>query len=236
MMIKTKREIRILKNSAAVADACIPVIEDALKESITEKEIARRIRKQLRAKGAHEAFRIIVACGNRSSRIHPKPCATNKIVSGIGYVDFGACYLGYRTDVTVPFIKGKIRREEKKIVNITLQAYRLAIKSVKLGMPCWKVHEKVDSFLERRGFKLRHAIGHGIGRRVHEPPCIGMPRMHKKKRRWEKLKRIKFRPGMVFTIEPGVYVHGIGGCRIENVFLLGEHGLKQLTHAKLITV
>ncbi len=246
-MIKSKQEISLLKKSAEITNSCISVIEESLKERITEKELARRVRKQLKSKGASLAFMTLVASGKRSVQIHPRPYAAKKEIRGIGYIDFGANYKGYKTDITVPFIKGKIGKREKKIVESALQAYKMAVRTVKVGKNCWKVHDKVEKFLKRKGFELPHAIGHGIGTKVHELPYIGnikkkkIRRLSKKKkerimRKWEALKEIKFQPGMVFTIEPAVYVKGTGGCRIENDFLMTNHGVKQLTHAKLITV
>jgi Xaa-Pro aminopeptidase len=216
------------------------LIEELLKkEKITEKEIASAIRKKIYSQGAKLAFRTIVACGKRAAKIHPKPTATKKIISGLGYIDFGASYKGYKSDVTVPFIKGKISKKEEKIVKIVLEAYRIAIKSVKVGLPCWKLHKKIDNFLRKKGFKLDHSLGHGLGLKIHELPTIGMPRKKlskKKLRKWNKLKKIRFQEGMVFTIEPAVYVKGLGGCRIENDFLLTRNGIKALTNAKLIKV
>lgn len=246
-MIKTKREIELLRKSAAITDSCIPVIKDALKEKITEKELARRVRNQLKSKGASQAFMTLVASGRRSSQIHPRPYASKRRIKGIGFVDFGANYKGYRTDITVPFIKGKIGKREKRIVDSTLQAYKIVVGSVKLGEHCWKVHDKTEKFLKRKRFELPHAIGHGIGTKIHELPYIGnlmkkkIKRLSKKKkervmRRWEVIKQLKFQPNMVFTIEPAVYVRGLGGCRIENDFLMTNRGAKQLTHAKLIIV
>lgn len=239
-IIKTRKEIQFLKKSAEIANSCLPVIEEALKEDrITEKEIARRIRRKIRSQNATLSFEPIVVCGKRSAIIHPKPRSTSKIISGIGLVDFGACYKGYRTDVTVPFIKGNISKRERKIVNSVLQAYDIAIKSIKIGEPCWKLYEIINKLLRKHGFKLIHALGHGIGLKVHEPPYIGKPRKKpkgKKKLKWEKLKKIKFQESMVFTIEPAVYVKGVGGCRLENDFLIEEKRIKALTHANLIEV
>ncbi len=240
-MIKTKREIELLQKSAEISDSCIPIIEKALREDrITEKEVARRIRKQLKAMGAHESFRTIVASGKRSARVHAKPRATNKIIKGIGLVDFGACYKGYRTDITVPFIKGKINKKERKIVDTTLKAYNLSISSIRLWEPCWELFEKTSKFIKNNGFKLKHGLGHGVGLKIHEYPFIAVPKKGKikrtKKRRWDIIKKINFQPGVIFTIEPGVYVRGVGGCRLENDVLLTKQGLKILTHSRLLKV
>jgi len=239
-MIKTKREIKLIEKSAKISNSCLKIIEESLKEErITEKEIVKRIRKKLKEQNAHEAFRTIVASGKRSAKIHPKPRTTNKIIEGLGYVDFGACYKGYRTDVTAPFIKGKISKKERRMIKAVLQAYKVAVRSIKIGLPCWKVHEKTNNFLKKRGYECPHAIGHGIGKKTHELPYIGVPKKKRlskrKKRKWEKIKKITFQPGMVFTIEPAVYIKALGGCRIENDFLMTK-GPKALTKAKIINI
>ncbi len=244
-VIKKPYEIKLIEKAAKISNSCLKIIEDSLKEKITEKELRKRIERNIRKQGATLSFRTIVACGKRSSEIHPKPRATNKIIKGLGYVDFGACYKGYRADVTVPFIKGKVGKKEMEIVKATLKAYDFAIKSIKIGMPCWKLHEKVENFLRKKGFRLSHSLGHGIGKKIHELPTIGKPIIRKKlskkklekiKRKWEKIKKISFQPGMVFTIEPAVYVKGLGGCRIENDILLTKNGIKVLTKSKLIKI
>lgn len=238
-LIKTKNEIKLLKKSTQITNFCLPLIEKSLREKITEKELRKRIGRKIRSQKATLSFQTIVACGKRSAKIHPKPRATNKIIKGIGYVDFGACYKGYKSDVTIPFIKGNVSKRERKIVQTTLKAYDIAINSVKVGLPCWKLFDKVNNFLRKNNFEMQHALGHGIGIKAHELPYIGRPLKRltkKKKKRWEKLKKIKFQEGMVFTIEPAVYVKGIGGCRIENDILLTKKGSKILTHSRLVEV
>jgi Xaa-Pro aminopeptidase len=139
----------------------------------------------------------------------------------------------------LPFIKGKINKREERIVQTVLEAYKLAVKSIRIGLPCWKLHEKVDKFLKKKGFFLQHSLGHGLGLKIHELPTIGMPRKKlskKKMKKWEKLKKIRFQEGMVFTIEPAIYVKGLGGCRIENDILLTKKGPKILTKAKLLVI
>lgn len=237
--IKSKEEIKLLKKSAKIANSCLKLIEKSLKEEgITEKELARRIKERIKNQGATLAFKTLVACGKRSSKIHPKPETTNRVISGIGYVDFGASYKGYRSDVTLPFIKGKIGKREKRVVKAVLKAYALAVNSVRLGLPCWKLHEKINKFLRKNGFKLAHSLGHGLGLKVHDSPMIGKPgkRLSKKKRlRWGKLKRVTLQENMVFTIEPAVYTRNFG-CRLENDILLTKKGPKILTNSKLVEI
>ncbi|MFH1229620.1 MAG: M24 family metallopeptidase [Candidatus Aenigmatarchaeota archaeon] len=239
-MIKTKGEIKLLKKSAQIADSCLKVISDSLKENITEKELRRRVYRKIRSQNATLAFQTLVASGTRTSMIHPKPHATDKVIKGIGYIDFGASYKGYKSDVTVPFIKGKISSMEKKILDVTLKAYEVSVNSLRLNQPCWKSFEKANACSKKNGYRLGHSLGHGLGLKIHENPIIVMPRKKKLTRKgrllWEKIKKINFQKNMVFTIEPGIYAKGLCGCRIENDFLMTDKGPKALTHVRLVEV
>jgi len=241
-IIKSPAEIKLLKKSAKISDSCIKIIERELKRSnITEKQLARAIDRNIRKRGAQPAFKTIVTCGKRSMYIHAKP--TNKRIRDLGYTDFGAKYKGYRTDITVPFVKGKIGKEEQRILNTTLQAYKTMIKSIKRGGLCWKLHDKFEKFLRARGYKTKHPLGHGIGLDIHELPTIGKPKRRRgkkigprKKKKWQRIKKLQFEPGMVFTIEPGIYVKGVGGCRFENDVLVTKRGPQLLTHSKVVKI
>jgi Xaa-Pro aminopeptidase len=112
-------------------------------------------------------------------------------------------------------------------------------------MPCWKMQDRFDAFLRKRGYETMHSLGHGIGLDIHELPSLSKLRRsklrklgpRKRKRaleRWRIIKQLRFEPGMVFTIEPGVYMKGVGGCRYENDFIMTARGLKQITHSKPI--
>ena len=239
-IIKTPKEIALLKKSAKISDSCIRVIERELKRpDITEKQLARAINRQIRKRGAQLAFPTIVTSGKRAVYIHGKP--TKARLRGLGYTDFGAKYKGYRTDITVPFVKGKIGKKQQRILDTTLLAYRRMMKSIKVGQPCWELHDKFEKFLRQRGYKVRHGLGHGIGKDIHELPALIKPKRGKKlgprkKKRWQRIKQLRFEPNMVFTIEPGVYVKGVGGCRLENDVLLTERGPRTLTHSRVIKI
>ncbi len=236
-MIKTPKEIRNIKRAAYISNLCIKVIEKSLKEDITERELAHRVRKEINRHGATLSFQTLVGTGSRSSMIHTKPRVTDNKISGMGYIDFGVRYNGYCSDVTVPFVKGKIGSGEKAIIKLVLEAYNSVIKSIGVGNHCWKLHDEVNMIFRKHGFRMQHALGHGIGAKVHEMPLIVKPRKRlrgKRKQMWEKIKRITFQPGMAFAIEPAIYTKNFG-FRIENDFLLGSK-LTKLTNARLIVV
>lgn len=242
-IIKAPKELALLKKSARITDSCIKVIERELKDGVTEKQLAKAIDKNIRNQHATLAFPTIVACGKRAVFIHAKP--TGKTIRGLGYADFGAKWKGYCTDITVPFVKGELGEKEKRILDTTLHAYKTLTKIPRRGMPCWKMQEKFDAFLRKRGYSTMHSLGHGIGLDIHELPSLTKLRRgkvakfepRKRKRaleRWRIIKRLRFEPGMMFTIEPGVYVKGVGGCRYENDFLMTKREPKPITHGRLI--
>lgn len=257
-MIKTKREIALIRKAAAISNSCIPIIEKSLRETgMTERELSRRVRRNIYSQGGRLSFTTLVACGARSAMIHPKPIATDGVIEGIGYIDFGASWKGYKVDLTVPFVKGKVGARERKIVKTVLDAYRLSLKNWRPEIHCWELHRKADGFISSKGFKMGHALGHGIGKNLkesyHEGPLIYAPKEkilrkmerlaakgNKKARRkliwWHRVRNVRMQPGMCVTIEPGAYVDKVGGSRIENTFLVEGRKLKALTKARLIEV
>ena len=113
-----------------------------------------------------------------------------------------------------------------KIVKTVLRAYELVKKKLKLGVPVWKLFYDVDVFLRKKGYMMKHALGHGIGKRVHEKPNISL----------KSGPEVKIEKGMFFTIEPGIYVKGLCGCRIEDVFFADKNSIKKLTNSRLIII
>jgi len=247
-IVKTPAEIKLIKKSAAITSSCVKIIERGLKrKNVTEKQLAGMIDRNIKRQKAGLAFPTIVTCGRRAVYIHAKP--TNKRIQGLGYADFGAKYKGYCTDMTVPFVKGDIGKDERQILDATLSVYKRLVKSARAGSLCWKMQDEFEKLLAARSYKVRHSVGHGLGRDIHELPSLTKIRHRKtkdkrrqrrlnawKNRVWPGMKKLKFQPGMVFTIEPGIYVRGIGGCRLENDFLMTKHGAKQLTHSKLLII
>lgn len=194
--------------------------EIKLSPGMTEKEVARFIRKELKEKGAErEAFRIIIASGIRSAK--PHAFATNKRLrpGEIVKIDMGALFKGYRSDITRTYILGKPTPKQRKIYCLVLTAQKAAIKKVRAGILARAVDRAARSVIERAGYgkNFIHSTGHGIGHKVHEPPRIS-------KKSEERLKS-----GQVITVEPGIYIPGWGGIRIEDMVRVTRSGCKILT-------
>lgn len=187
----------------------------------TERGVACSIREQLKKEGADkEAFRIIVASGRRSRKIHG--FATGKVIrrKDVVIVDIGALYKGFRSDITRTYILGKPTRLQRKIYRLLLKAQKAALKKVKAGVECREVDTAARSVIRRAGFGnfFKHTTGHGIGRKTHEAPRIS------------RKNRNKLRAGQVITIEPGIYLKN-WGMRIEDMVMVTNRGYKLLTKA-----
>jgi len=233
-MIKTKKEIELTKKSCKIANHGIKTIQENLSTRITEKELALLLQQELIRQGADDlAFPTIVTSGKKSAYIHPEPSYTDKkIQKGLGLVDFGARYHGYCSDVTVPFSIGKLNEKQKKIFQTTKEAHEKSVDFLEIGIPTWKVYEVADKILKENNFEFKHSLGHGLGLDVHDIPNLSpKPSLQEYLKNWGE---INLQEGMIFTIEPGVYVPKIGGCRLENDVLITKRGSKVLTNSKFI--
>ena len=233
-MIKTKKETKLIKKSCKIANHGIKIIQENLSTRITEKQLALLLQQELIQLGADElAFPTIVTSGQRSAYIHPEPSYTDKkIQKGLGLVDFGARYQGYCSDVTVPFSVGRLNEKQKKISRVTQEAYEKSVESLEIGKSMWKIFDIADEVIKKNDFEFKHSLGHGLGLDIHDSPKLSpKPKTQEDLKNWEE---IKLQEGMVFTIEPGVYVPGVGGCRLENDVLMTKRGPKVLTESKFI--
>ena len=233
--IKEQKEIELIKRACRIANHGIKVVEESISEKITEKELALILEQELIKKGADElAFPTIVTSGKRSAFIHPYPSFSDeKLKKGLGLVDFGARYKGYCSDVTVPFAFGNLSESQKQIVKTIEEAYESALENLKINTPTWMIHESAETIIQRNGFEFKHSLGHGLGLELHDLPFISpKPKEKEELKNW---KEVRLKENMVFTIEPGVYVPGIGGCRLENDILLKKKP-KILTNSKFLSI
>jgi len=186
----------------------------------TERELGLKLEYLIRGKGSRRAaFDIIVASGVHGAM--PHAAVTNRRIKKGDLVtfDFGAESNGYYSDMTRTICIGRPSARQREIHGIVLQAQTAAIQSVRAGMPCKSVDKAAREVITRTGYgkHFGHGTGHGIGLMVHEGPSISP------------LSSDTVKKNMVFTIEPGVYIPGWGGVRIEDMVQVTETGAKVLT-------
>jgi Xaa-Pro aminopeptidase len=205
-----KKAVEIVKQIAAKLFIC---------PGLKEVEVAEWIRLELCRYGAKPAFRIIVASGRRAAL--PHGFATQKVIrSGeMVVIDFGALYQGECSDITRTLFVSRPNVRQNKIYNIVKEAQRRAIGKVKAGRPCNEVDKTARDYIKKKklGHCFIHTTGHGIGQKVHQRPKISLKNSK------------KLEVGMVITIEPGIYIKGWGGVRIEDMVLVTKSGCKVLT-------
>jgi len=230
---KEPEEIERIKKACKITNHGIKFLKKNLSERMTEKELALALEQELIKKGADElAFPTILTSSERSAFIHPYPSFTDeKIQKGLGLVDFGVRFKGYCSDVTVPFVFGKLSDKQKKMIKTVKETYEKAIETIKVGIPTWRVHDSAEKIMKKNEFEFKHSIGHGLGLELHDLPNLSpKPKSKEELKDW---KQIKIKQDMVFTIEPGVYELGLGGIRLENDVLMTKKP-KILTNSRPI--
>jgi len=219
-MIKSAEEIEKIRRAAELNSAAFQATLSEVRPGSTEAEVANRIDYQMRALGAEKpAFDTIVASGPRSALPHAR--ATSKaLASGeLILIDQGAILDGYSSDMTRTVALGDVSARAREVYHAVLEAQLAAISEVRAGVRAAQVDGQARKTLEKHGLEKSfvHSTGHGVGLEVHEHPRLG---------RGEKT---RLEAGMVITIEPGAYLEGLGGVRIEDLVLVTERGAEVLT-------
>ncbi|CDF58221.1 M24 family metallopeptidase [Thermobrachium celere] len=219
-MIKDDEEIKLIETAASIADKAFEHILKFIKPGISEREVALEIEFFMKKMGASAlSFPTIVASGTRSSL--PHGTASDKIIQEGEFItlDFGCVYKGYCSDMTRTIVLGKANEKQKEIYNIVLEANEAALKAVRPGISCVELDKIARDIIVEKGYgdRFGHGLGHGVGREVHELPFVNA--------------RSKFNlePGMIITDEPGIYIPGFGGVRIEELVLVTEDGYRVLS-------
>jgi len=197
-------------------------IRDArLKPGITENELAGMLDFQIRKLGAQNSFETIVAFGANASRPHHQPGNKKLKKNDCVLIDFGVRYKGYCCDLTRCFAAGRPSTFYRKVYNAVQEAQVAALKMIKAGVEIRHVDTAAREVIAKHDLPVYgHGTGHGLGLEVHEEPVISAD------------SKGKLQAGMVFTIEPGVYIPGKLGIRIEDDILVTETGSKILTRQK----
>jgi len=221
-LIKTPQEIKIIKAAADIADAAFEHIISFIAPGKTELEVSNELEFFMRKQGASSSsFDIIVASGLRSAL--PHGVASDKVIAKGDFVtlDFGALYNGYISDITRTVAVGEPSEKLKEIYQIVLDAQLLSLEKVKPGMTGIEADAVARDYIKSKGYgeAFGHSLGHGIGLEVHEGPGLSF--------RSETV----LEENMVVTIEPGIYVPGVGGVRIEDDIVMTATGNEKLTHS-----
>jgi Xaa-Pro aminopeptidase len=217
---KNKSEIYLIKKSIAITEKALTDTADFIRPGISEKDVADRLEENLRREGARGSnFRTMAAIPGNASLPHSEP-GKKKIPSrGLVLVDVGCDYQGYNSDLTRLFLLGKMNSFEKRIVGIVAASQNKAIRAVRPGRKAKEIDCAGRGVIEKRGYGkyFGHALGHGIGLGVHEEPVISGE------------SKTILKEGMVFTIEPGIYLPGRMGVRLEDIVLVTKKGAIVLT-------
>ncbi|SEM27569.1 Xaa-Pro aminopeptidase [Mesobacillus persicus] len=221
-LIKNGTEIKILKEAAKIADAAFTHILDFIRPGKTELQVSNELEFFMRSLGAtSSSFDIIVASGYRSAL--PHGVASDKVIEAGDFVtlDFGAYYEGYVSDITRTIAVGQPTEKLKEIYNIVLEAQLRGVNGIKPGLTGKQADALTRDYITEKGYGeyFGHSTGHGIGLEVHEGPGLSVK------------SDIVLEPGMVVTVEPGIYIPGLGGVRIEDDIIITEEHNERLTHS-----
>ena len=226
--VKDEEEILIYREAAAITNEIIDLLEDALRSGVieTEDDAVTLINAECRRRGCEgTGFETLAAGPQRSAAIHAFPAYTALPFGapGLSILDFGIKYCGYTTDVTLTVITEPNRAQER-LASLTEKAYALARGMVCPGAAVRDIAAAVDDFFARAKKIMPHGLGHGVGLDPHEAPAL----RNRNDNTW------LLQPGMVITVEPGLYDPRLGGCRLENDVLVTQDGAEVLTRSRII--
>ncbi|WJH34305.1 Xaa-Pro peptidase family protein [Paenibacillus sp. CC-CFT747] len=227
-MYKDEREIQIIQEAADLADRTFSYVTGILKPGMTEEEVALEMEFFMRKHGATgTSFETIVASGERSAL--PHGVASGRTLKGNEFVkfDFGALYKDYCSDLTRTVCLGQPTDKHKEIYSIVLDAQLNVLDKLKPGMTGREGDALARDIIAKAGYGdyFGHGTGHGIGMEIHEAPRLSLH------------SDMVLEPGMVVTVEPGIYLPGFGGVRIEDDVVITDSGIRILTQSsKAFTV
>ncbi len=227
--IKDEYEVECTKEAARIGDLIINKIEEKIhsEEIKTEMDVSLLIEKELRLNGCERTgFDTLAAGPARSWAIHAFPGYTNGEWpgNGLSILDFGVVYNGYTSDTTLAVVKGEISPEQEKLVELVQHAADECLRLYKKDIPVKDACELAEKIFAKEKRKMPHTLGHGIGLEIHEFPRVST----------KMTADVTFQPGMIITLEPGLYDEKLGGVRLENDVLITETGNEVITHSRII--
>ena len=218
--VKSAEELNNLRQAASLNRDAFEEILHLIKPGVSERQIALELEFSLKRRGGEiNAFDFIVASGERGAL--PHGVASDKLLQAgeLLTIDFGTRFAGYHSDETVTLALGEIDGKLRQIFDIVLKAHDLALEAIRPGLLISELDAVARDYIDGKGYaeNFGHGLGHGVGLEIHEYPPVSAKTI-------EPLKA-----GMVVTIEPGIYLPGIGGGRIEDTVVVTTDGYEALT-------
>ncbi|MDR3021235.1 MAG: aminopeptidase P family protein [Clostridiales bacterium] len=221
--VKKEHMIGNMRDAQKIAEKALDRVKSLLKPGITERDVAIELYFEMVKLGASgTSFSSIVAFGENSAYPHHTPTYRKLKKNDMILIDMGALYNGYCSDMTRTFCIGEVCEEMVKAFHAVKSAQEIAMRGIKAGVSCKDIDNLARESLRANGYgdKFVHSTGHGIGVAVHEYPRISQSSQD------------ILQEGNVVTIEPGVYIGGVGGVRIEDMVLVNSNGFENLTKFK----
>ena len=219
-IVKDREEIERTREACRLARRAFEVVRATLTPEMTELEVAAELEYRARRFGGKcMSFPSIVAVGPRSALPHANPTSQRLAASDFLLIDWGVNEGQYMSDLTRILVTGKISPKLRKIYGLVLKAQLAGIKAIRPGVTCEAVDHAAREVIVKAGFgkQFGHGLGHGTGLEIHEAP------------RFSKGQQTVLKPGMIVTVEPGIYLPGWGGVRIEDDILVTRGGHEVLT-------
>jgi len=217
--IKSEAEIELMKRSTSLNESVFQKIHKQLQPDMTEIEVATAIESMMRAHGAERpSFDTIVASGENGALPHAVPTDRELGKNSAVTIDMGLVLDGYCSDMTRNVLLGSPRKDYRKIHRIVRRAQLAGIRAARPGALMKDVDRAARNIISGSGYGayFGHSLGHGVGLAVHEAPSLSYR------------SRRKLQPGMIVTVEPGIYIPGLGGVRLENMVVIGDEGCEVL--------
>lgn len=218
-MIKDSEEMKIMRKACAMADECLTRLLKTIRVGISEDELTWNLLSIAHSLGADGfSFPPIICFGKNTADVHhiKEP---NRLKKGeMVLIDMGIEYQGYMTDMTRTFYTRKPTPVEQNVYTTVLESNQAAIRAVRVGKKLSEIDKVARDFIKKAGYAkyFGHSTGHGVGLEVHEAPTVS-----------EKSEE-RVQPGMVFTVEPGIYLNHLGGVRIEDMVYVNEKGKTEM--------
>jgi len=222
-VVKSEAELEQIRTAASIADRVMEEIAREVRPGVTEQELAGMVEYLLRHEGAEgPSFEPFFMSGETAWL--PQRVASGKVLASgeLALLDMGAVYGGYCSDLTRTFAVGEVSERQRRIFRVAREAQAAAIEAIRPGVVASAVDQAAREVIEAAGLGryFPHITGHGVGVSIHEAPILGRG------------VDLPLRPGMVVTVEPGVYVPGLGAARVEDMVVVTATGCEVLTNAR----